>query len=451
MPNSAPGVHYAPLEKIFTKLISPMERFVHRQSSSGILLMLTTVLALILANSALSGLYFALKEIPVAVGFGVFILSKPLLLWVNDLLMAFFFFVVGLELKRELLFGELASWRKAALPAVAALGGMVVPAAIYFLFNPSGPTSAGWAIPMATDIAFAIGVLVLLGSRVPKALMAFLVAIAIIDDLGAVTVIALFYSENISLHYLLAAAAIMALMYIFNRAGVRRAVPYFILAMGLWFVLLKSGIHPTLAGVIGAFLLPARPRYDPIYFSSKAKALLTQFDSSYADNPTLVKNEKMRELVETLDRAVQNVSTPSQRLEHIWHLPVAYLVVPLFAFINAGITLDVSAMRGLTADPVFLGVFFGLLLGKFIGIFGFSWLVVRAGWLQLPEGVNFQHVAGMALLAGIGFTMSIFISSLAFPFAPELLTMAKTGILAASLVAGVLGSLLLILAARQGR
>jgi Na+:H+ antiporter, NhaA family len=434
------GINTAPLERALARLLNPFEQFIHHQSSSGLLLMLATILALILANSAFSAFYLGLKDIPVSVGFGTWSLNKPLILWVNDLLMAFFFFVVGLELERELYFGELATPRKAALPIVAAIGGMVVPAGIFWLFNHGTPAISGWATPMATDIAFAIGVLMLLGSRVPRALMAMLVAIAIIDDLGAVLVIAIFYSHNLQPHYLAYAAVVVAMMFALNRAGVRKAVPYFFLVMGLWYALLKAGVHPTLAGVIGAFMVPATPRYNPDYFTAKARELLGKFEQSRQNNPILVKNTELRGIAEALEHAVHNVTTPSQRLEHIWHLPVAFIIVPLFAFFNAGISLAPQDMLAALSHQVFHGVFFGLLIGKFIGIFGFSWLAVRVGWLSLPDGLRLGHVAGMALVAGIGFTMSIFISSLAFNGDEQLLNTAKAGIFAASLISGGLGA-----------
>ncbi len=338
------GVSYAPLERFFERLLNPFEQFVHRQSSSGILLMLTTFFAIVCANSWLSPLYFQLRDTPVIVGIGTWILNKPLLLWVNDLLMAFFFFVVGLELKRELLFGELASPRKAALPLVAAIGGMAIPALIYSAFNGPGIEASGWAIPMATDIAFAIGVLVLLGNRVPKTLMVFLVAIAIIDDLGAVIVISLFYSKDIQMEYLAYAGGVAGTMFVLNRFGVRKIVPYFLLAMGLWYVMLKSGVHPTLAGVIGAFMVPAVPKYNPEYFSHKTRQLLKKFDDSYHQNQSIIRNAEMREIMLAFEYSAQNASTVSLRLEHIWHLPVAFLVVPVFAFFNAGISLTVDQM-----------------------------------------------------------------------------------------------------------
>ncbi len=433
------GVHYAPLEKSFGHIITPFEDFIHRQTTSGLLLMATAILALVLANSALSAIYDHVLHVPVTVALGGWSIEMSLHHWINDGLMAFFFFVVGLELKRELLAGELADLRKAMLPVVAAIGGMAVPALIYFLFNMDGPGAKGWGIPMATDIAFAIGALVLLARRVPKALITFLVALAIVDDLGAVAVIALFYTSDLVPGALLAAAGIVAMLSIFNLVGIRRIVPYFILAVFLWYALLLSGIHPTLAGVLGAFTVPARPKYDPAYFSAKTKDILSRFDSSYRTNRAITTNDDLRSLVQTMENAILNVMTPLQRLEHIWHLPVAYLVIPIFALFNAGIVLGAGDGMRMLADPVLLGIVFGLVVGKFIGITGASWLALKSGLVDLPEGTSFSQIAGVSLLAGIGFTMSIFIAQLAFYGHDNLLLTAKTGILLASLISGVGG------------
>lgn len=437
------GVSYAPLEKVFDRIAEPFELFIKHQTTSGILLFIAAVIAIIWANSGLAPLYYDIKAMQVGVSIGEWALNKPVASWIKDLLMAFFFFVVGLELRRELMFGALADKRKAALPLVAALGGMIVPALIYSWYNPEGPAASGWGIPMATDIAFAVGVLVMLGSRVPRGLMALLLAIAIIDDLGAIVVIALFYSSNISFEALGAAAAIIGAMYLLNQLGVRKITPYFILAMALWYAMLLSGVSPTLAGVFGAFMVPARPKYDPTYFANKSRELLGKFEASSRQNPEVNKNEELKALLHTMEHSVHNVATTSQRLEHIWHLPVAFLIVPIFALFNAGISLSWSELQVAAATPVFQGIFFGLVLGKFVGIFGFTWLAVKSGILQLPDGIRFGHVAGMSMTAGIGFTMSIFISSLAFEASPEFLTTAKAGIFAASLTAGLIGYALL--------
>ena len=446
MTDNDKGIYHAPWEKAFARVLTPFEEFVHRQTTSGMLLMATAILALVLANSGLAAAYQHLIHLPAGISIGTWGMEKTLHHWVNDGLMALFFFVVGLELKREILVGELAQPRQAALPIVAAIGGMVVPALIYFAFNPEGEAARGWGIPMATDIAFAIGALVLLASRVPKALITFLVALAIVDDLGAVVVIAVFYTEHLVLEWLAVAALFLAVLMIFNFAGIRRIIPYFLVAVLLWYALLESGVHATLAGVLGALTVPARPKYDPEVFSRHVKALMARFDATHESGKSIMTNDKLLSVVQTLEHGVQRVETPLQRLEHLWHLPVAFLVIPVFALFNAGIPLEFDGLWVTLAHPVTLGVGVGLVVGKFIGITGASWLALKLGVGQLPAGTRFTQIAGVSLLGGIGFTMAIFITQLAFARQPEYLLMAKTGILAASLLAGMAGFVWLYLA-----
>lgn len=435
------GIINAPWEKSFDKVLTPFEQFIHRETTSGLLLMGTAILALVLANSALAEIYQHWIHTPIGVSVGGWVLEKTLHHWVNDGLMALFFFVVGLELKREILVGELAVPRQAALPIVAAIGGMIIPALIYFAINPSGDAAKGWGIPMATDIAFAIGALVLLAGRVPKALITFLVALAIVDDLGAVVVIALFYTDQIVWEALLMAAAIFTVLIAFNLSGIRQPLPYFLLGVLLWFALLKSGVHATLAGVLTAFTIPARPKYDPARFSGHVKELMAKFDASHQPDQSIMTNDALRAIVQTLENGVHKVETPLQRLEHGLHMPVAFLVIPIFAFINAGIPMDFADLGTTLSHPVTLGVIAGLVLGKFIGIAGASWLALKLGIGQLPAQTQFSQIAGVALLAGIGFTMSIFIADLGFAGQAEHLLMAKTGVLIASLIAGIGGYL----------
>lgn len=429
----------APWEPAFDRFLTPFEEFVHRQTTSGFLLMAMALLALVLANTGWADAYHHWVHLPVSFGIGDWSITKTLHHWVNDGLMVLFFFVVGLELKREMLVGELADPRHAALPIVAALGGMVVPALIYLAFNPDAPDSRGWGIPMATDIAFAIGALVLLANRVPKALITFLAALAIVDDLGAVVVIALFYTDHLVLEALLAAAGVIALLIVCNRAGIRQPLPYFLLGFLLWAALLKSGVHATLAGVITAFTIPAQPKYDPGLFSRTMHALMARFDSQWHTGVSILTNDDLRATVKTLESGLIKVQTPLQRLEHGLHLPVAYLIIPFFALINAGIPIDFAAFDTALAHPVTLGVGLGLVLGKFIGIAGASWLALRLGIGQLPHDTRFSQIAGVALLGGIGFTMAIFIADLGFASDPDNLLMAKTGILLASAVSGIGG------------
>lgn len=433
------GHYLAPWEKSFDKILTPFENFIHRQTTSGLLLMATAILALVLANSTLASVYSHILHTPINISVGKWSIEMTLHHWINDGLMALFFFVVGLELKREILVGELASIHNAILPIAAAIGGMVVPALIYFAINPEGDAANGWGIPMATDIAFAIGALALLASRVPKALITFLVALAIVDDLGAVVVIAVFYTETIAFVPLFVAGGLFLVLLAFNMSGIRKTTPYLLVAILLWYALLLSGVHPTLAGILGAMSVPAIPKYDPELFSVHVKKLLQRFDDSHQLGKSIMTNDELTSVVHKLEHSVECVGVPLQRLEHAWHIPVAYLVIPIFAFANAGITLEVSSIITTILHPVTLGVFLGLIVGKFIGIAGVSWLLLHLGLAELPKDTRFTQIAGVSLLAGIGFTMSIFVAQLGFSHNEELLLMAKTGILIASLLAGLAG------------
>lgn len=438
-PSERAGVNYAPWERRFKKVISPLEHFVHQQTTSGILLMLAAIIALFIANSHFADAYQHFLHAPVAVMFANWKMEMSLHHFVNDGLMALFFFVVGLELKREFLVGELSDLKQAALPIIAAVGGMVAPALIYISFNSSSDAMPGWGIPMATDIAFAVGVLVLLAFRVPKALITFLVALAIADDLGAVLVIAFFYTQNLSLSWLMVALALVMILVAFNFAGIRKVIPYLIVAVLLWYALFQSGIHATLAGVIGAFTVPARSRYQSVKFVSKLQSLVKEFQNHSQDNDNVMTNQRLNSIAEEIEETASSIQTPLQRLEHAWHLPVAFLIIPLFAIINAGIPIEVASFKDTVSHPVFIGVFFGLALGKFLGITGACWIALLLKIGQLPAGSTFKQLAAVSVLGGIGFTMSIFIAELAFAKSPEYLLMAKTGVLAASLFSGVIG------------
>lgn len=442
-------IHLAPWERTFTRVISPFEEFIHRQTTTGLVLMGTTLIALILANSPLASWYLQVIETYGSVTLGDWTLRMSLHHWVNDGLMALFFFVVGLELKRELLVGELAQPRQAALPIAAAIGGMVAPALLYWGMNPEGLGADGWGIPMATDIAFAIGVLVLLAARVPQGLITFLVALAIVDDLGAVVVIALFYTNDIAIHWLLASVVVVLLLLGLNLSGVRKTAPYFLLALVLWFTLLESGVHATLAGVIGAFTVPARPKYDAVAFSAHVRHLLNNFDTSHGSNANLLQNQELTSVVRTIETSVEYVQPLLLRLEDRWHLPVALLVIPIFALVNAGIPFSTELFQTALASPVAMGVAVGLVFGKAIGISAASWFALKLGIGQLPAATSFSQIIGVSFLGGIGFTMAIFIAELAFAETPELLLMAKTGVLCASLLAGIIGTVWLIICAAR--
>lgn len=428
----------APLEKAFDQIATPFEEFIHNQASSGLVLIFCAITAMVIANSPLVNFYEHLQHVPLGLQIGSWELKKSLHHWINDGLMAIFFFVVGLEIKREILVGELADFRKAALPVAAAIGGMVVPALVYTSFNIGGDMQ-GWGIPMATDIAFAVGLMVLLGGSVPRSLITFLVALAIVDDLGAVTVIALFYTENINLPALAAAAGTVVILVGFNLAGIRHPIPYFLVAVLLWLAMIYSGVHATLAGVIGAFTVPARPKYHPRFFSDHVRDLMDNFDKSHKPEESIFTNEQQRALLQTLENATVKAESPLQRLEHQFHLPVAFLIIPIFALMNAGNPIQLEGLGETLTHPVTLGIIAGLVLGKLIGIAGFSWLVIKLGIARLPDSASMSQIVGVAMFGGIGFTMSIFIADLAFVGSPELLVGAKSGILLASLIAGLSG------------
>jgi len=414
------------------------QQFTRLQASGGILLLAATVLALIWANSPWGHGYFELWETYLKIELGDLALKESLLHWVNDGLMVIFFFLVGLEIKREILVGELASLRKATLPLAAAVGGMVLPAGLYILFNRSGDGASGWGIPMATDIAFLLGLLTVLGSRVPLSLKVFFTALAIADDLGAVLVIALFYSSEISWLALGVGAIFLAALVVLNRGHVRHPLPYALLGIGLWLAFLQSGIHPTIAGVLLALTIPARTPVRASAFVAQCTAALGGLDPE--DHHA--ESRRQQAAAQTLEVIAERIQSPLQRLERMLNPWVAYLIVPIFALANAGVD-----MRGNLADalthPISLGIVAGLVLGKPLGITLFSWIAVRLGIADLPYGVSWRQLFAASWLAGIGFTMSLFIGSSAF--SGVLLDTAKISILVASALAAVIGFGLLLL------
>jgi NhaA family Na+:H+ antiporter len=414
------------------------QQFTRLQASGGILLLAATVLALLWANSAWGHSYSELWETYLKIELGTLALKESLLHWVNDGLMVIFFFLVGLEIKREVLVGELASLRRAALPLMAAVGGMVLPAAIYAASNLGAGGAAGWGIPMATDIAFLLGLLTVLGSRVPISLKVFFTALAIADDLGAVLVIAIFYSSDISWIALGVGAVFLAALVVLNRGHVRHPLPYALLGVGLWLAFLQSGIHPTIAGVLLAMSIPARTGVRASAFVAQCTAALDGLE------PDTHKEESRRQqaAAQTLEVIAERIQTPLQRLERGLNPWVAYLIVPIFALANAGVDLGGDVGRALTS-PISLGIIGGLVLGKPLGITFFSWLAIRLGIADLPYGVSWWQLFAASWLAGIGFTMSLFIASSAF--AAELLATAKMGVLVASLLAATVGFGLLML------
>ncbi len=427
------------IEKAFQQAKSPFDKFVHEEASSGILLMICAISAIIIANSSLLPLYDKVLHVNVTLGAGSFAITHSLHHWINDGLMALFFFVVGLEIKREILVGELADRKQAILPIAAAMGGMIVPALIYVMLNRGGEAIAGWGIPMATDIAFAVGVLALLGKGVPKALVGFLLALAIVDDLGAVLVIAVFYTEKIHMGALLFSGFCFGMLVLSNFAGLRRPLPYVIFGTLLWLGMLKSGVHATLAGVLAALTIPANSYCDNSIFVEKMGDLTKKFTEFGLASKTIMENSKQQAILQSMENYVHKMESPLQRMEHNLHIWVSFLIVPIFALANAGIPIEFSQLDNILIHPVTMGVFFGLIFGKIIGITGFSWIVLKAGWSKLPHNVTFSQITGVSFLAGIGFTMSIFIGSLAFADHSEYLLNAKIGIIFASLLAGIIG------------
>lgn len=428
---------------LLAKIVEPFQEFVRQESFAGILLLASTIVALIWANSTWGSSYAALWDTPFTIGFGeTLALQKPLLLWINDGLMAIFFFVVGLEIKREILVGELSSPRHAAVPIAAAIGGMVCPALIYFSFTAGTEEVHGWGIPMATDIAFSLGILTLLGNRVPLALKVFLTALAIVDDIGAVVVIALFYTEGLSIMSLLIGMAFFAVLILCNRLRLRDPLIYSFLGAGLWVAFLKSGIHATIAGVVVAAAIPVRKRIDEEEFVRKGHAFLEEFQQAGAhQNRDIMVNSRQHGAIQSLEILCEHVMTPLQRMEHVWHRWVTYGIMPLFALANAGVVLH-SDLTAAFAQPVALGVICGLVIGKQLGIAAAVWIVVRLGMAAMPQGISWKHIYGVGWLAGIGFTMSLFIANLAFNDM-ETLAVAKVGIFTASLISGVVGWLIL--------
>jgi len=428
-------------------LLRPFEDFFKRQASGGLVLLATTALALTLANSPLRDAYHHFWEIELTVGIDGFGLTRSLHHWINEGLMAIFFFVVGLEIKREFIAGELASPRKAALPIAAAIGGMLVPAGLFILVNPHEPAYAGWGIPMATDIAFALGVIALLGNRIPRSLAIFLTALAIVDDLGAVVVIALFYTGDISLIALGYAVLCFIILIAGNRLGLQNPNFYALFGLLLWLALLQSGLHASIAGVLIGATIPIRARYPDADFIGIAEGLLDRL-RLFAPVPGPFHDDEKLGTLLAFEHACHDSMSPLQRMEHEMNPWVIYGVMPIFALANAGISLDPAQLLSTFSSPVALGVGAGLLLGKPLGIFFFTWLAVRLRLCDLPSGCHWPDIFGLGILGGIGFTMSIFITTLAYS-QPELILEAKVGIFSASLLAGLLGYAVLLHHTRQ--
>src|ERR687894_559492 len=423
------------------KVVRPFQAFADRASSGGIVLIAATVVALAWANSPWGDTYSDLWQTKLSINLGSFSIEEDLTHWINDGLMAVFFLVVGLEIKREILVGELSSPRRAALPLAAAVGGAVLPAAIYLVITFGTEGVSGWGIPMATDIAFALGVLALLGERVPIGLKVFVTALAIVDDILAVVVIALFYTSDISWSALAVGAAFLVALIVANLAGVGKPLVYALLGLGLWLCFLQSGVHATIAGVLLAMTVPASSYIDTGEFLKRSRSILDRFEEAGGRGDAVLSNEERQGALHALNKANEDVEPPLQELEHALHPWVVFAIMPLFALANAGVVLG-EGFAATLLNPVSLGIVAGLLLGKQFGITLFAWLAVKSGVSEMPQGVTWMHIYGASWLAGIGFTMSLFISDLAFA-GSSLLDVAKLGILAASVIAGIAGFLIL--------
>jgi NhaA family Na+:H+ antiporter len=429
-----------PAARPIDKLLKPLETFARHTLAGAGLLMFATVVAIAWANSPWSDTYHHLLELKMGFTLGNTSLHKTIHHWINDGLMGVFFFMVGLEIKRELMVGELSSFRKATLPAVAAVGGMVVPAAIYLAVNRGGPASEGWGIPMATDIAFALGALALLGDRVPLGLKVFLTALAIVDDIGAVVVIALFYTADVSLVALGFGVVCLCVSAGLNLLGARSAVVYFIVGTFAWLGFLESGVHATIAAILMAFTIPARTHIDGTGFVARVELLLARLKAIGVPEDTTMNDNSQQHCLDRIAQSIELAGAPLQRIEHALSAPVTFLVLPIFALANAGVAINGGLASSLT-DPIVIGIVLGLVVGKTVGVSAAAFAAVRFGFADLPTGVSHKQVIGVAMLAGIGFTMALFVASLAFS-EPAVVETAKVGILIASVLAGVGGILL---------
>lgn len=420
-------------------ILTPFQKFVKIESLSGILLFGATVIAMIWANSGYSDSYQALWQLNLGISAENFKLAKPLMLWINDGLMTVFFFLIGLEIKRELLIGELNTMKKAAFPLIAAIGGMLFPLAVFLVFNSSPETAHGWGIPMATDIAFTLAIVRILGKRVPLSLKIFLTAFAIVDDLGAVLVIAIFYSSGIDWLLILYAMIPLALLFFLSYRGVYFKYLSIGIAIVVWYLFLKSGIHPTIAGVLMAFTIPIRQRIDMEDFTESLANITARFKQTDRDYLPILSKEQMEQM-DDLEDLAEKFNSPLQRLEHGLHGWVAYFIMPIFALANAGVVFSAD----MDLDTLIIrNIAIALFVGKGLGITLFSFLGIKLKIAALPEGINYGQIIGVAILAGVGFTMSIFVANLAFIGNPVFIDSSKVGILIGSVVSGIVGFIIL--------
>lgn len=442
----------APIELPVERLLAPVGSFANSQVTTGAVLLVVIVLALFLSNSQYAELYKSLNHMPFAITLGDWHVQMSVHHWVNDGLMVLFFFVLGLEIKRECLAGDLRDLQQSALVLFMAIGGMLVPAGVYLLLNYSSQDGAvaGWGIPMATDTALAIGILCMLGSRVPRTVIVLLSALAIVDDIGAVLVISLVYTSNLDYSALAGAAATLAALWIFNLSGFRRPVAYLLGGVVLWWFMLNSGVHATTAGILAALAVPARPYAGANWFEQRIEWITNRLRREREPGRGVLEDRRQHELIEKAQDIAVKASTPLRRWERSLDKPVSLAVVPLFVFLNAGILLP-GSVGELFASPVTQGIALGLVLGKSCGVIGFAWLGLRTGLCRLPRDIRMGHIGGIGLMAGIGFTMSLFISALAFSDREALVDAAKLGIMSGSLIAGLLGTALFLHLSRSGK
>jgi NhaA family Na+:H+ antiporter len=436
--------HEAERSYVFRQVVLPAQRFIHTEVLSGVVLLLAAVVALIWANSPLDEAYFDLFATELSIDAGIFHIEEDLHGWINDGLMTLFFFVVGLEIKREMTRGELAGFQKAMLPVTAALGGMIVPALIYITLNAGGEGERGWGIPMATDIAFALGVLALVGRRIPAQLRVFLLALAIADDIGAISVIAIFYTSDLSIEALLIAGAILAFIHGMSRTGVRDISVYLLFGAFAWVAMFESGVHPTIAGVALGLMTPANPYYSPEKFEESMADLFAKYREAHARND----EPAAQHLLGQMETLTEGTESPLERLERRLLPITSFIIVPLFALANAGVVITGDSVSHAVSSDISQGVAFGLLLGKPVGIFLAAWLAVRLGLASLPRSMNWWHVLGVGLLGGVGFTVSLFVNELAFDQV-VLINDGKMGILAGSIVAAIVGYVMLVVVTRE--
>lgn len=424
------------IKKVF---LTPFQKFVKIESFSGILLLLATIVALVWANSSFGDSYIELWQYDIGIVTDSFEFKKPLILWINDGLMAVFFFLIGLEIKRELMIGELNSMKKIAFPLVGALGGMVIPVVFFLVLNQNPETTKGWGIPMATDIAFSLAVLNVLGKRVPLSLKIFLTAFAIVDDIGAVLVIALFYSGTINITLLLIALGLLAVLYLFSFKGFYSKYIFLFFGTIIWFLFLKSGIHPTVAGILMAFSVPIRQKIDTSTFLDQLESVYSDIKNASILKKPILSNEQIEHMDDLEDWASQ-FQSPLQHLEHNLHGWVAYFIIPIFALANAGVLIDSSAYLD---TALVTNIVICLVLGKGVGITSLVLLAKKLKWIEVPSDISVKQIIGVSFLAGIGFTMAIFIASLAFASTPEYIDSAKIGILIGSFIAAIIGFIIL--------